>query len=674
MSESGYTVAALARESGHPKSLINKKIWMGQIPLHDGLVSVTAATRILYEKKKFISLQEYASLHTSERFSGKSDDREKLRFYLEENDFFGLFHAGVEEILMGIETDGVYLVREDVPLLDQHLEDFFDAYGLTGKESVNRILIGAERTCPETVKLLRAFIKARFYNWDEYPPSVVTFVRVMTGVPDIRDLENDDIKTLLQKELSFTSKEFIVRFLTTCRGKVPVKYAEVVVKEKPRHSVPSYSSDIYFGLMRCVFNADYIHEHEMVEKALSNHMYAEAWLYIACFVVCGWRASDVCRGWKYLRLHEREDTPFGIDKATLHDDLLHDRIQDSVYEEVCRYCLSSVDVAGQLPRKTSLMDPPPLKAMIRPELTTFFGMLTLIAESHALRTGDGYMKPIRISVYQSRVTLKAFFGQEICDVLGNENLQSRRLNKFFLQGVEDAARKNGNSGMMAAMVAGYARNHTSMDTIKHYLRDHNMSGETAEVVLYFMMERGIFGFLYYQTLCMAYPEAVKKLPMKKQNELIAIIDEKPLDLELKQAMLVEQYHIREQFRQGKKEVVERVMLDMLEISQGRGKAKDDGLYCLKRARGEACLHPEYASCLAGCCPLMVFTQAALIPLVEVLRSCMEKAEHDLKAQAVLEKVMVPFYQDILNSVMRKTYMTREDRLGIKKIIEEVLHG
>ena len=671
---SGYKIAALSRESGHPKGLIDKKIWTGKIPFRDGLIPEATAKRILDEKTKYMSLQEYASRHVSERFAAKSTDREKLLFYLEDNGFFGVLHVGTEDVLMGVETDGVFLLRKDTNRLDQCLKDFFAGYGLTGRERIKGILAAAGGTCPETVRLLRDFIDATMFEQDDYPPSAVAFVRAMTALPDIRRLKTADVKACLQKEMSVAAKEYIVRFLAYCKGKVLVNYADVAIKSTPRRSIPSYSNETYRALMKCVFNAGYIHEHHMVEKALSNHLYAEAWLYIALFAACGWRAADVCRGWKYLRLHEREDVLFGIDKTTLHDDLLHDRIPDSVYEDVCRYCLSSVDVAGQLPRKTNLMDPPPLKAVIRPELATFYGMLTLIGESHMLRTGDGYMKPARAPEYQSKVTLRAFFGQEMIDILGGENLQSRRLNKAFLQGMEDAARKNGNSGLLSAMVAGYMRSHTSLDTITHYLRDHTMTGETAEMVLYFMMERGIFGHLYYQTLCLAYPEAVKKLPMEKQNELIALMDEKPLELEMKQAVTLEAYYIQEQFGQGKKEVVERAMLDMLEISQGRGKAKDDGLYCLKRARGEACIHPEYDSCLAGCCPYMVFTRAALIPLLEVLKSCMEKAKHDPKEEAVLKKVMIPFYQDIINGLMRRTKMSKEDRLGIKKIVEEVLNG
>lgn len=671
---SGYKIAVLARESGHPKGLIDKKIWLGEVPFADGLIPETAAKRILEERKKYVSLAEYASLHVSDRFPGKSADREKLLFHLEENEFFGIPYVEHQDVLMGVETDVVYMARADIPMLDQCLEDFFSGYGLTGRERVSGILKGASGTCPETVRLLKEYIDAVMFNLDDYPPSAVAFVRCMTGLPDIRDVKTADVKACLEKEMSVSAREHIVRFLSYCRGKVPVKYADVSMKTPPRRSIPSYTLDTYLSLMCCVFNPGYIQDHQMIEKALSSHLYAEAWLYVALFAACGWRAADVCRGWRYLRLHEREDTMFGIDRETLHDDLLHDRIPEDVYEDVCRYCLSSVDAAGQIPRKTNLMEPPPLKAAIRPELTTFYGMLTLIGEAHMLQTGDGYMMPSRASEYQSKVTVRDFFGQEMLDILGGENLQSRRLNKTFLQGAEDAARKNGNSGLMAAMVAGYARSHTSLNTIQYYLRDHAMTGETTEMVLYFMMERGVFGCLYYQTLCMAYPEAVKKLPMEKQNELFTLMEEKPLELELKQAELVEQYHIREQFRQGKKEAVEQTMLDMLEISQGRGKAKDEGLYCIKRARGEACPHPEYASCLAGCCPYMVFTRDALIPLLEVLKACMDKAKQDSKEEAVLKKVMIPFYQDIINGLMRQTNMAKEDRLGIKKNMEEVLYG
>ena len=671
---SGYNVASLARASGYPKSLIDKKIWLGKIAVSGGCIEENASKRILEERRKYISLAEYASGRASGRFAGKSADREKLIAFLEDSRYFGLSHLDFTDILMGTETDHVFFERDDLPYLDECLEEYFEGLSITGKDRVEGMLSAAGRSHPAACRMLKDYTEIQMESREDYPPSYVAFVRAMTVLPDLPELETEDVKRYLKKDLSLTCKDHIVRFLNDCRTKMPVKYGDIKLKTAPSKSIPSYTSETYFKLMRCVFNSTYIDDHRMIEKALENHLYAEAWLYISLFAACGWRAADVCRGWKYLRLHEREETLFGINRDTLYDDLLYDRIPDKVCEDVCIYCVSGVEASGQLPEKTSLLDPTPLRAVIRPELRTFYGMLTLIGEAHMLRSGDGYMQPGRAEQYQNKVVLKEFFGPEIVEILHGEHIQSRRLNKVFLQGTEDAARKNGNSGLMAAMIAGYARNHTSMDTITHYLRDHQMNGETAEMVIYFMMERGVFGFLYYQSILLAYPEALKKLPMKKQNELIALMGEKPLELELRQAEIAGQRYIQEQYKKGNTEAAVRMMKTMLEISQGRGKAKDEGLYCLKRARGEACCHPEYGSCLAGCCPYMVFTQMALIPLLKVLRSCMDEAEHDIKAKAVLDKVMIPFYQDIINGLARTAHMDRAEAGGIKKIIGEVLNG
>ena len=671
---SRYNVSSLVRASGYPKSLIDKKIWMGKIAVSGGLIEENASKRILEERRKYISLAEYASSRVSGSFAGKSADREKLIAFLEDNQHFGLNHLDFTDILMGTETDHVFFERDDLPYLDECLDEYFEGLSITGKDRVEGMLSAAGRSHPVTCRMLKAYTETQMASREDYPPSYVSFVRAMTVLPDLPELETVDVKRYLRKDLSFTCKEYIVRFLNDSRTKMPVKYGDIALKTAPRNSIPSYTSETYFKLMRCVFNNTYIDDHKMIEKALENHLYAEAWLYIALFAACGWRAADVCRGWKYLRLHERKETLFGINRDTLRDDLLYDRIPDKVYEDVCIYCISGVDASGQLPSKTCLSDPAPLRAVIRPELRTFYGMLTLIGEAHMLRSGDGYMQPERAAQYQNKVTLKEFFGPEIVEILHGENIQSRRLNKVFLQGTEDAARKNGNSGLMAAMVAGYARNHTSMDTITHYINDHQFNGETAEMVIYFMMERGVFGFMYYQTILLAYPEALKKLPMKKQNELLALMDEKPLELELKQAEIAGQRYIQEQYKKGNTDTAVQMMKTMLEISQGRGKAKDEGLYCLKRARGEACCHPEYGSCLAGCCPYMVFTQIALIPLLKVLRSCMDEAERDIKAKAVLDKVMIPFYQDIINRLVRTANVDRAEADGIKKIMGEVLNG
>lgn len=411
----------------------------------------------------------------------------------------------------------------------------------------------------------------------------------------------------------------------------------------------------------------------MIERALENHLFIEMWLYLALHFCCGWRAADICRGWKYLKLKEKTNNPYRISTETLYEDLLYDRIPDKVYEDVCKYATQSVAVSGQMPSKTAGPNTPPLVISITPELTTFFGLLTLISEAVMLRTGDGYMKANRESVYQKRQLYRDFFGQEMYDVLGGRNIQSRRLNKCYLQGIEESARRTGCGSLMASALASFARSHRNLDTIAHYLNDHQLNAGNAEMVLYFMMERGVFGFEAYQTLLTAYPEAMKGLPMKKQNEVMALITSSPLQIELEQSGIAASHDVEDSFENGENERVLSILKSMYEISQGRAKGKDAGIHCTCRAKGMPCLYPEFSSCLANACPYLVFTRYGYRALLEIIREYKIAADNgDIKKEAVLMTVIMPRFKEILNTLMREVNMEKNERAGLQLMLKEVL--
>ena len=257
------------------------------------------------------------------------------------------------------------------------------------------------------------------------------------------------------------------------------------------------------------------------------------------------------------------------------------------------------------------------------------------------------------------------------DALGGRNINSRRLNKDYLQGVENAARTNGGGSLMAGMGASYARSHTNMDTITHYLNDHALTAETAEMVLYFMMERGVLGFSLYQTLLLAYPETLPALPMKTQNEVINMLAVDPLFMELEQSGQYTKLNLQQKFIAGSDAVVKQ-LTGMFEISQNRGKGKDRGIYCTRRALGEACAYPEHDSCLANVCPYLVFTRNGFGALLDVFRGYLRREyEGDQKSAAVLRNVILPRFKSILNELIRDTHMTQNERQALRAIVKVV---
>lgn len=667
-----YSIQKACETAGVKNTLMKKLIREGKISVYDGKIPADVVDKIVNENKAYISLREYSSQHDGRHYHGNTaKDRNKLLDYLEENEFFGIKIYELNELLIGNEKDILFFQRSDVMVLDEKLQAFFQEYGQTEEQKIRSLLNNAKST--GTAGYLRQYLAEAFFE-KTLTPSVTEFVRFMLQMPDVSKLTDEYVVEFLKRPMHAATKDLIVNFLNYVKRKQNVKY-NVFTKIKPErsNSIPAYRDDTYLAMATYIFNADYIADHNMIEKALDNHLYAEMWLYLAIFFCCGWRAKDVCNGWIYLKLYTRP--LFDICADTLYTDILEDNLPDETYIQTCKYALGAIDQSGRLPSKTANRNPSPLKAVITPGLYTFYGLLTLIAETHMLKNRDGYMLPQRASVYQNRMNLRDFFGKPMWDTLGGQNIQSRRLNKDYLQGVEKAARKQGCGGIMSAAVASYARNHTSLTTIRTYLQDHRLSGENADMVLYYMMERGVFGFELYQTLITAYPEAMRKLTLKEQNRIIEQMDITPLQVEEAEAEVRSILTIQEEFKNGNDNAVLRMLKSMYEITQSRGKGKDHGVYCLLRAEKEACRHAEWESCLANCCPYLVFTKIGYLPLLHILLQYQREAtKGNIKAKNILQQILIPRYQKILNQLMKDMDMSKEDRNGLKLLMKETLNG
>lgn len=667
-----YSIQKACEISGTTSTLMKRLIREEKISLCDGKIPSDAVDKVMAENKAYISLREYSSEHVCGRFQGKTaKDRNNLLDYLEENEFFGIEIITPKELLIGSEKDILFFRRIDVFYIDKKLQTFFKEYGLTEEKKIRVLLKNSKKT--DTAEYLRKYLSEAFYE-RTCTPSVTEFVRFMLQMPDVSKMTDEYVAELLKQPMYATTKDLIINFLNYVKRKQNVKY-NVFTKIKPERSngIPAYQDDTYLTIATYIFNADYIAEHNMIEKALENHTYAEMWLYLAIFFCCGWRAQDVCNGWQYLKLFKRPI--FDICSDTLYTDILEDNLPDEIYIQTCKYALGAIDQSGRLPSKTANKNPSPLMAVITPGLYTFYGLLTLIAETHMLRSGDGYMKPQRASSYQNKINLRDFFGRPMWDILGGQNIQSRRLNKDFLQGVEKAAREQGCGGVMASAVASYARNHTSLNTIRTYLQDHRLTGENADMVLYYMMERGVFGFELYQTLLTAYPEAMRKLTLKEQNQVIEQMNVTPLQLEEAESGVRSILTIQSEFKRGNDTVVVHMLKCMHEITQNRGQGKDQGVYCLLRAEKMACQHAEWDSCLANGCPYLVFTKIGYLPLLHILLNYQTEANKgNKKAKTVLQQVFIPRYQKIINQLMKDMNMSKEDRNGMKLLMKEILNG
>lgn len=672
---SDYTIKELAEVTQMSKTQLKRRVREGKFMLVDGLIPEEIANQIMMEHEKYIGLCEFAIMHESENFHGsKAYDRKQLQFLLQEKDFYGLHIVLPDELLSGSDKEKVYFLREDIPLLEEKLETFFWGFALSEKEKVD-YLIRHDQAHRETCRLLKDFMSVYLFE-KNVTPSFTALVHILLRSPDVLMLKDADIARILSLDAPVSTKDNLVMFLNYAKSKNgKIKYSTIARKKEAPVTIPAYSNETYLGLARCFFNAEYIDEHDLIRKALDDHFACEMWLYLTLFYTCGWRAEDVCRGWQYPNWGENT-VPKGVDISSLYEDILYDRLPEKLYDAVCDKAIIDINVKNRLPGKTSAHSPRSLSILISPNLKPFYGLLTLIAESHHLRSGEGYMKANRTSAYQNNKRLRRFFGEEINDILFGENIQSRRLNKDFLQGIEEEARQSG-KGLLCSAVASYARNHVSLQSIRTYLKDHKLTGESAETVLYFMIERGVFGIEYYQTLLTAYPDVFRELPMNEQNKLITMLTDAvtPLVAEINLSEKAASDHVISAFKRGDEEETLSILEAMFEITQDRGAGKDEGIYCMRRARCEACRKPSYETCIAACCDESIFTRLGYKPLIKVLLDYQKSADKgDVKADAVLKKVLIPRYQKIINQLIKQTQMSKSERIGLRRMLEDALNG
>ena len=664
------TVNAATRFLGIHLSDMQAYIDAGRIICTDGCISRLLMENIREQQEKYISLRNYLKGHDGGLFDSRLvRNREKYIDFLEEHGYFSIQTIDPETlILKASEKEGCFIAKEDIPFLDYKSRDFFADYGLSEQEKTERILSGASGH-NHTKDCVAGYLNFIHDEGNIYTPSLTDFVRILFELPDIVYVTDEDILNGMESAGTRKTRELLTGFFMYAASRKNVSYHSVELKKAESNPPAAYPYADFVKLAKVLFNDTYDREHRLTERALENSSCAEAWMFLACHYVCGWRSTDICARWVYPNLKDGSN-PFGINTGTLKEDILAGRIPDTVYESVALYVIRRIEMSYNVPGKTGKGK---LRSEIVPELRVFFGRLTLIAEHHHLRSGEGYMKAYRAASYRNWVTCREFFGEDFYAVTGKHAISSRRLNKSYLQGMEQAARANGNTTLASHVIASYARSHANVDTTVAYLKDHGLTGESAGVVLFMMMQRGVFGVSLYHALLAAFPDAFGKLTAKEQTRLMAQVPMSAYELETAASVFAASEEMAAELSCGKTELPMMVLRAMLAIGQGQGRAKDEGVHCMRKALGLCCDHPLYESCLANLCPHYVFTSEGIPALARVIRDYAEKARctGDKKYEAALRKYIIPAFQDVLNDVIRE--MSGAEKASIRKLLKEVLH-
>ena len=532
-SDNTISIDDAVKHIGMKKSVLQYYITTGEIDSHDNRILLSVCNDIAEKRAKYIGLNEYIRTHKEESFDAtKAQNRAKYIDFLEYEDYFGIDLITSEGMFFLLpREEELYILRDDTEYIDFKSIPFFETFGFTEKQKVEK-LISDNVGNSKTIKRFKEYTEEKKSGEKSiFTPSYTEFADAVLSAEEITVITGEDIASLIENATHEAAKDYIVDFYKWVSDKETVKYNNITKKKKESNSVKAYPYEKYVYLAMFLFSQKYDDDNNLTEKALNDHVYAELWLFLSIHYVCGWRAADMCNCWVYLDLKD-SNNPFKINPEHIYDDIINNRIDDKTYTDIALYSIKKLELSFKLPHKTGKVAAGKLRTNITPELRVLFGKLILIGEHHHFTSGEGYMKSKRISLYCNWTRLRDFFGNEIIEVFGNNNISSRRLNKAYLQGIEDAARKEGETTLIAHIVASLARNHTNYKTVITYLKDHGLTGESADVVLYMMMQRGVMSVYLYKALITAFPEQFTKLTANEQTKIMEMIPVSPYELEV----------------------------------------------------------------------------------------------------------------------------------------------
>lgn len=674
--EKGVPVYRIVKEMGFSRQDIEIAVSKGKIQVTKGMISQSIYANIKKQREEYISSYEYGCCHKSERFNP-----EYIKCRKDLDEYIIATENGIEiEKIYGVdilvikrkEEESVFFKREKIGYLEEATKDFFKFYGMSEREKINVIIkenagdkLKEDYLAEKIKQLLRA---------GGITGSVTHFVKLIMEAPAIERITDEDVAEMLASAYTLRTKELLDGFFRDIRKKADVHFHNYEMDEDDKDTevekVTAYPMDFFSKFAFCLFNENEIKKNNMVEKALHNHVFGEAWLFLSLLYVCGWRSNDICSTWQYLYLDENDRAGvFGLCREKLYEDILADRIEEKVYAHVCDYVLDKIGMMDAVPSKTENYNPSTLKMQILPGLRPFFGRLILIAESNQHRFGHGYITANRIGRYRLWVTIKDFLGEDAFNLVGRyNNIKSTRMNKTYLQTMVRTGFKLGETPMTACYIAMRSRNHNSVNTTgKWYIAEEGSAEEALEA----SFERGIFGFAGYRLLETLLPQGFRNLPASNQTEFIKQINLVPYEMEQSIARCLNSIEIMEEFQNGEYSRADIVLQAMMEVSMGRGKAKDKGIFCFLRSLDLGCEYWHSESCIAENCEHCIYTRDGLEALLEVMNDYMKEADNgDVKSEEILKQDLIPHFKDIISAQLKE--MSVQERKVIEKKIRRVL--
>lgn len=584
----------------------------------------------------------------------KRPNRNTLIIYLKAN-------PKVKELLIDWDTAGLHGNRRNayyIPVyaketVKQELLAYLEGYGLKQKRLDMYLANPYWESHPVNRKIFEEFSEGK------YVIGLAAMAEMMVeAVPkEITQSTNADIQALVEyakKKKTNVYESYAVMFIRFVSENYDHRFTISLSYDKKGRNksinTDPYSRQEYYQLAVMVFNAQYIKDHGMIEKAIGNEHYAALWLYCSWLFVGAWRVNDIFCSLPIL------ETPSPAESVL-------QKIREGVYNEEAS--MLAVMLEGEVmarkivPSKTRKKQKSRQLTIVIPEtLREIIGTIYAINCVHHAGKQCFPMHIFHVPDYAF------FFGKEYTETFGNSVISVRRANKAFLSNVAETVEQNHENKAMGYAVASYARAHTNAGVeglplpavTSRYLR-HSLDGMSKNEVIVLLMEAGTCSFIPYMLLKTIYGEDFIKLPVRKQNFLIT---ESGLDADRTEEMLLAltknyskaERMVAELLGTGDQQVQRKQAREILEhITNRTALGKQKCTSCLRMAARKSCQYPGRKECIG--CGYSILEKGVLFSLFERIGKRMQAitnagTEGEKKKNCMLlEQVEIPAVYEML---------------------------
>lgn len=378
---------------------------------------------------------------------------------------------------------------------------------------------------------------------------------------------------MLKKIMMKTGNKEICRFYNQ---------AQILKYPKSRINEKRYSINQFLSLGILLFGEEYFVGEGIIERALISSADAQAVLFLAMHIVCGWRRGDI------LRIEFPDGEPVGEVIESLKKGELPYRITEKI-GLAFRFLYETFVVASKNGGELRL-------ACTLTELQVL-GIYLSICEFHRIKENrtklfDSAVSFDKLRIYQEALGERCYF-----EIFGNEKFTSKAMNKAFLNAYAESTRilyKKMKYKSLPEILDAMLRGHKidinrGQKTIFHYI-DFSSEGMTVDQISMALFQIGTLGFYKNKVLSEILPEMNEyDLAVRAKVIASANIDIPETEEKIKQIIKV----LEEVSEEGEMPKSLRELLTnkvVTAVVNGTGTAKEENVFCLYRA-----LHGDISS-------------------------------------------------------------------------------